>query len=61
MNIVITAVIIGVLSSVITAKIITARYLKLLSDYTENNLKQTKDLFKWFVSLFQGEEKDKHR
>lgn len=61
MNIIIAAVTVGIFSSLITAKIITARYLKLLSDYTENNLKQTKDLFKWFVSLFSGEEKDKHR
>lgn len=61
MNIIIAAVTVGIFSSLITAKIITARYLKLLSDYTENNLKQTKDLFKWFVSLFSEEKKDKHQ
>lgn len=51
MNVIIVAVVVGIISSLITVKIITARYINQLSGYTENNLKETKEFMDWFISL----------
>lgn len=45
----------AVFSSLITAKIIAIRYLKLMDDYIEKNLELTKELINWAKGL------DKHQ
>lgn len=55
------AVIVGIISSIFTAKIITARYIELLSDYENKSLEQTKELINFVKVSFVVREKDKCR
>lgn len=49
--IIIVPMISAMIATVITASVMTARYLKLLDNYIDENLKMTKDLINWSKGL----------